>query len=80
MMDIIGEETIIAQGAQDKISLHQTPLKNTRPILVYAEGRATREHILKRFTAYFIKLDMCFHILNLVSERNLQNQRTLVKV
>ena len=67
MMDIIGEQTITAQCAQDKINLYQTPLKNTRPILVYAEGRATREHIFKIFTPYFIKLGKWFQILNLVS-------------
>ena len=53
---------------------------NPNSISVNAEGEATREHILKRFASDLIKLDLWFHILNLVSQRNLPPQITLVKV
>ena len=55
------------------------PVENTRPRLVYAERRATRKQILKRFNPDLIKADLWFHILKFFSQRNLQNQVTFVK-
>ena len=45
---------------------------------VYAEGRATKLQILKKFALYLIKLDLWFHILKFVSQINLPYQRILV--
>ena len=53
-------------------------VKNSRSRSVYAEVRATRGHILKRFVPDLIKSDLWFHILDYVSQRNLSAQRTLV--
>ena len=47
-------------------------------VLVYAEGRATREHILKIFAPYVINSDLWCHILKFASQRNLLYQITLV--
>ena len=55
-------------------------VENPRSRLVYVEGRATREHILKRLFPYLIKSYLWFHVLKLVSQRNLPHQRILVKV
>ena len=55
-------------------------VENTSSIAVYLEGRTTRGHIMKLFGPYLIKSDLCFHILKLVSQRNLRPQTTLVKL
>ena len=59
------------------IKLH---VENPRSISVYAEGRSTREQILKRFAPYLIKSDQWFHILKFVSQRIIPPQRTLLQV
>ena len=38
---------------------------------VYTEGRSTRGQILNRFSPYFIKSDLWFHILKFISQINL---------
>ena len=44
-------------------------MENPRSILAYAEGRDTREQILKIFAPYLIKSDLWFHILNFISPK-----------
>ena len=53
---------------------------NPRSISVYAEGRTTKGHILKKFTLDCIKSDLWFYILNFVSQINITHQRILVKL
>ena len=48
--------------------------ENRRSRLAYAEGRATKEQILRKFALYLIKSDLWSHILNFVSQRNLPHQ------
>ena len=55
-------------------------VENTRSRLVYAEGRATREHILKIFDPYLIKSYLLIHIFKFASQVNLKHQITLAKV
>ena len=52
---------------------------NPRSISVYAEGRATKEEILKRFAPDLIKSYLWFHTLKFVTQRNLPQQRILEK-
>ena len=53
---------------------------NTLSRSVYAEGRATKERILKIFAPDLIKSDLWFHILKLITKRNLPQQVILMKV
>ena len=75
---INGEEPITAQGVLAELNLHQTLRGNQRSRSAYAEGPATKEHILKKFALDLIKSDLWSHILNFVSQRNLRHQRILV--
>ena len=75
---INGEESITAQGVLDEINSHQTPRGNQISRLAYAEGRATKEQILRKFALDLIKSDLWSHILKFVSQRNLPHQIILV--
>ena len=55
-------------------------VENPRSRLVYEEGRAIREHILKIFDPYLIKSDMWLHIMKFISQKNLPHQRKLARV
>ena len=72
------EESITDQDILDKLNLYQNPFGKSKVKIIFAEVRATREEILKRFSLDLIKSDLWFHILKFVSQRNLQHQRTLV--
>ena len=58
IIDINGEKTIKGQCVFDELNPHQTTQENPISMSVYAEGRATREQILRRFTPYLIKSDL----------------------
>ena len=58
IISINGKDPITAQGALDETNHHKTPRENPRSISVYAEGRATREQILKRLVPDLIKSDL----------------------
>ena len=55
IITINGKETISDQGSLDELNHHKNPRRNPRSGLVYAEGRANRENILKKFAPDLIK-------------------------
>ena len=80
MIAINVEEPITDQGLLDELNFHQTPRGKSKIKIIYAEGRDTKEQILKIFAPDFIKSGLWFHILNFVYQRNLPHQIILVKV
>ena len=58
IININGKEPITYQFELDELNRHQNPRGDPSSRLFYAEGKATREHILKIFAPYLIKSDL----------------------
>ena len=76
---INGEEPITAQGVLDELNRHQNTRGKSNIKISLCIRRATKEQILNKFALDLIKSDLWFHILKLVSQRNLPYQRILVE-
>ena len=75
---INGEDPITAQGVLDEFNCHQTQRGKSKINISLCRRKSYQRELLEEFTLDLIKSDLWFHILKLVSQRNLSHQRILV--